>query len=105
MNSSRWNQLITFKRKKNFKHLHALTFKPNTTENAADTSVAAGFDGLLRQFLTAAEGQNVSEEELFAALVQERIQAVKGDQAAEEFGALLSQEKASMTRSDGYVPC
>ncbi|MCB0332558.1 MAG: hypothetical protein KDD55_03600 [Bdellovibrionales bacterium] len=77
----------------------------NSTTDTQDTeSTSEGFDALLRQYITASDGENVSEEELFAAIVQERIESLKGTDAAEEFGSMLEANKADMTRGDGYVP-
>ncbi len=81
----------------------ALT-RSSTTDAQETESTTEGFDTLLRQYMTASEGENVSEEELFAAIVQERIESLKGSEAAEEFSSMLQSNKSSMAREDGYVP-
>lgn len=62
------------------------------------------FTTFLKGVLTPDSANKVSEEDLFSALVQQRIQHLKGDDALKKFQETLSQTKESMKRNDGLVP-
>lgn len=72
----------------------------NTSDAPAEES---GFDALLKQVLKIEDGKNVSEEELFAGLIQERLQTMKGDEALKKFQEHFEKEKLARTRYDGLV--
>ena len=74
------------------------TQQPEKQEKTTD------FEGLLRN-LIAPNGQNqTNEEELFSAVVHERIVALKGEEAGAEYQNSLNDYKAQYRRGDGYVP-
>jgi|GEM_PF-809439 len=62
------------------------------------------FDQTLKSLLVPDSANNVSEEELFSALVQERIGKTKGPEALQEFKSILSELKESMKKPDGFIP-
>ena len=62
------------------------------------------FASSLEAFLTTIASNDVSEEELFSALVQERIYALKGDEGLAEFTQLLDASKSAMQKKDGHIP-
>ena len=73
----------------------------------ATTTDATGgneFDLTLKALLSPDRANNISEEELFSGLVQERIKKTKGDAALEEFNSLLKGAKERLKRPDGFVP-
>lgn len=73
-------------------------------ETTSEESAEGGaFDTLLRGLLTTNSANQVSEEELFAALVHERVGQRKGAEVAVKFNELFATEKAALTRGD-YVP-
>jgi hypothetical protein len=49
------------------------------------------------------EANKVSEEDLFAALVHERVQKLKGDQGLEEFKGMMEQATSALRKPDGSV--
>lgn len=84
-----------------------VTNTEETTEQENQTTsetTEGGFDVFLRAILTPDKANNVSEEELFAALIQERINTLHGDEAANEFASLFAAQKTAHRTADGYVP-
>lgn len=67
-------------------------------------SAASDFDTFMRQILSPGEDGKVSEEELFAGLIQEQIKEKKGDEALKKFQNFLTEETNSNKKSDGFVP-
>jgi hypothetical protein len=70
----------------------------------APTTASSEFSTFLKGVLTPDAANKVSEEELFSALVQERIKNSKGDETLKKFQETLAQTKDSMRKPDGYVP-
>jgi hypothetical protein len=76
-----------------------------TDNKASDkTSQSTDFDKTLKAFITPDGANKVSEEDLFSALVQERIKKEKGDDALKGFQEILKTSKDSMRKPDGFVP-
>ncbi len=79
---------------------------PATPE--ASQAPAAGksseFDTTLRSLVRPDQANKVSEEDLFSALVQERIKKLKGDETLKEFQGMLQTSQNSMTKADGFIP-
>lgn len=72
---------------------------------AADkSSQSTDFDKTLKAFITPDGANKVSEEDLFSALVQERIKKEKGDDALKAFQEMLKTSKESMRKPDGFIP-
>ncbi len=78
---------------------------PPPQQKIAKTSSGSGdFDATLKALL-AADGQNkVSEEDVFSALVQERIGKEKGQDALKTFQDLLQKSRDAHKKADGFVP-
>jgi hypothetical protein len=74
------------------------------TDDKKSSASAAAFDLTLRGLMKPDAANKVSEEDLFSALIQERIKKEKGDDALKAFQELLAKTKQSMTKSDGYIP-
>lgn len=72
--------------------------------NTPAPSGSSEFDQTLKTLLVPDSANNVSEEELFSALVQERIGKTKGPEALKEFQQILSECKDSLKKPDGFVP-
>jgi hypothetical protein len=62
------------------------------------------FDTTLKGLLTPDSANQVSEEELFAAIMQERLGKAKGQDALKEFQTLFAACKDKMKKPDGFVP-
>ncbi len=82
---------------------------PTQGNGSADKAVSqsssdSGFDATLKAFLGTDSAKKVSEEELFSALIQERIKKTKGDDALKEFQGLLSDAKTRLRKPDGFIP-
>lgn len=77
---------------------------PASTPPSKTAAPGGEFDQTLKAFIAPGEGNKVSEEELFSALVQERIKKTKGDSALGEFTTILNNCKSRMRKADGYVP-
>lgn len=70
------------------------------TQKPADSEFTTFLSGVL----TPDSANKVSEEDLFSALVQQRIKNSKGDDVLKKFQETLTQSKESMKKGDGYVP-
>lgn len=85
--------------------LGALTRSEETTsptEESQTSEVSGEFDTLLKSILGKDDQQSVSEEELFAALLQERVTALKGAETGAKFAELMNESRAALTKPDGY---
>lgn len=75
--------------------------KIDTTASSATSSgikpkeLVKDFDKMLRQKMQGTSGGEVSEEDLFAALINERISATKGEEAEKAFDTALTSAKSS----------
>ncbi len=74
----------------------------NGQTGSGDTKVSSEFDTFMRGILKADGENNVNEEELFASLIVERIKALKGQAAADEFRGVLEKHKGLNKGSGGY---
>ena len=75
-----------------------------STTTPTQTPVNSEFSTFLKGVVTPDAANKVSEEDLFSALVQQRIKHSKGDEALKKFQETLTQTKESMKKGDGYVP-
>jgi hypothetical protein len=76
--------------------------KEKKTENKTEQT-GGDFESFLKGIMSPDSANNTNEEDLFAAMIQERLKAHVGDDAAEAYATKLSEMKAKNTRSDGYV--
>lgn len=73
-----------------------------TSESNGDQKEGSSdFEVMLRSLITPGADNTVSEEELFAGVVHERVKGLKGDEAAAKYNELLAKFKAENTRPDG----
>ena len=72
------------------------------SKDSKKTEKDSSFEGLLRSALVPDKENNVNEEELFAAVVMGRIQALKGDEGVAKYEEALATQKAAHQGSDGY---
>lgn len=77
---------------------------PSATPQTKPSPTGGEFDQTLKAFISPGEGNKVSEEELFSALVQERIKKTHGEGGLSEFSTMLNSCKSRMKKADGYVP-
>jgi hypothetical protein len=71
----------------------------------ADAGSSQGdFNTTLKAFLSPDKSNKVSEEELFSALVQERIKKTKGESALSEFKGLFESAKKRLQKPNGFIP-
>ncbi len=68
------------------------------------TKAIGEFDATLKALISPTDGTKVSEEDLFSALVQERIKKTKGEGALTEFKTIFESAKNRLRKADGYVP-
>ena len=76
---------------------------PSTPSVSTPTN-STEFDKTLKVFLGDDPAKKVSEEDLFSALVSERVKTAKGDKQGSKFQEVLEAKKNSMKKGDGYVP-
>lgn len=69
-----------------------------------DISTSDGFEGFLKSMLLAEQGNNISEEELFAGVAKRLVSDTKGADAATKFQQYLDEGVKSTKQSDGFVP-
>lgn len=75
-----------------------------TPKTQQATGAGAPFESYLKGLLEPqAQGGEINEEQLFGALIQQQIQATKGDAAATQYHQLLVNERAATKRKDGGV--
>ncbi len=73
-------------------------------EPVKESSGSGEFETFLRANLAPDASNQVSEEELFAALIPERINKLKGEEISTKFSEAFTSAKGSMARGDGFVP-
>jgi len=61
------------------------------------------FDEMMRGLLTPDSANQVNEEELFAAIIYERLATHVSKEAAEKYQENFERNKAELTRADGYI--
>jgi hypothetical protein len=72
-----------------------------TQENQAEES---SFADVLSDFLPAGTGQEINEEELFSAIIAERLENLKGSEGVASYQESLEKHLSAMEYSNGYVP-
>ena len=80
-----------------------------TASEATVKGANANFDAILKESLLGSSSatntsRKVSEEDLFAALIQERLATTKGDAAAATFAERFKAQGLSMQTLNGYTP-
>ncbi len=63
----------------------------------------SSFESTMSEMLTADAGGQVNEEQLYAAIIYERLSATKGAETAQEFQNRYQDQQANFQRADGYV--
>lgn len=76
----------------------------NPAPTDAPSSGSTEFDTTLKAILKGDSANKVSEEDVFSALVQERIKKTKGDDALKKFQELLAATQTEMKKDDGFIP-
>src|SRR5262245_9718428 len=73
------------------------------TDTQSQPAGGSDFDIVLKSLLKPDQANNVSEEDLFAAIVQQRVTALKGKDAGDQFATLMTQQQDQLRKPDGYV--
>jgi hypothetical protein len=73
---------------------------PKTPEAGKETE----FDKTLRALMRPDQANKVSEEDLFSALVQERVKKLKGEESLKEFQGMLQTSQETLKKADGFIP-
>jgi hypothetical protein len=76
----------------------------SSTVNQTSTGGESEFQQLLQTMLQADSNGKVNEEQLFSAIINERLTSNVGEDAAERYRQLFTEMQEDMTRADGYVP-
>jgi hypothetical protein len=80
---------------------------PTASSSAVSQTSSGGesnFQQLLNTMLQADSEGKVNEEQLFSAIINERLTSNVGEEAAERYRQLFTEMQEQMTRADGYVP-
>ena len=64
---------------------------------------ADAFDSVLTRLLKPDAANQVNEEELFAGIIEQRIEALKGSDAAQKYHDALAAQMEVFRRADGYT--
>lgn len=75
----------------------------STLKASSESGSGDSFEDTLKAILTPDAQQNVSEEELFAALMTERVGHVKGADVQTQFKSLIADKQSAGARGD-YIP-
>lgn len=78
------------------------TKETNKKEDKKSASTS-DFDSVLTRILSPLGAEEISEEELFAGIMQERISQLKGEEAGTKFSEKLAAKKSELARPDGVV--
>lgn len=62
------------------------------------------FEDILSDFLPAGTDQEINEEQLFSAIIAERIENLKGSEGLESYQESLEKYLSALEHGDGYVP-
>ncbi|MCB0320083.1 MAG: hypothetical protein KDD60_04100 [Bdellovibrionales bacterium] len=81
---------------------NTLAAADTTTETTSETT-DSNFESTLRALLSPDSSNQVNEEELFAGIIQERLDSTKGTGAAEDFAFQFAQHKDELARPDGLT--
>ena len=73
------------------------------TSDSTQSEVSSSFQDILNQMLTVDSEGQVNEEQVFAALINERLTSLKGSETALEFEARYQTEQKEFERADGYI--
>jgi hypothetical protein len=89
------------------KLIQSLTGVAEESDNNTDdkkTETLSEFESFLKGILKPDSANNISEEELFAGVLQERVKGLKGSEIESKFTELLNKEKDRLRKPDGYIP-
>lgn len=84
--------------------IQALTKSVTNETDSSTTEDSQDFSAQLSRLLSPDPANNINEEELYAALIEERLGASHGAEAAQAFADTFAAKKSEMARGDGYVP-
>lgn len=71
---------------------------------ATESASVSDFEKYLRANLTSGGSGKVSEEELFASVMGERLNGLKGEEVAKAYREELEKNKSALKSGDGYIP-
>ncbi len=78
--------------------------KSATASQSSQAKGSAEFDTTLKALLGSDSASKVSEEEVFSALIQERIGKMKGEESLSAFKGFLAESKERLRKPDGFIP-
>lgn len=75
-------------------------------DSGNQNQAASSFQAILSSLLPGAgsSGTKVNEEQLFSALLEERLTTLKGTELASTYNQYFEDHKSQMTTADGYIP-
>lgn len=75
-------------------------------DSGSQNQALSSFEAVLSKLLpgTGSSEDKVNEEELFSALLEERLTTLKGPELAATYSQYFEENKSKMTTADGYVP-
>ncbi len=96
--------VFTTGRTQSIQSLSPVSDSSNKKSEEKSTPVLGDFETALKSLLKPDAANQVSEEELFSALMKERIAKMKGEEAAKSYEEALARNIESVRKADGFVP-
>lgn len=88
-------------------NLNSATEVTASTEPAVSQETQAeqiSFEDILSDFLPAGTGEEINEEQLFSAIIAERLETLKGSEGLASYQESLEKHLSAMEYANGYVP-
>jgi len=76
--------------------------EPSNT--SAPQTEQVSFSDVLMDYLPVETGQEINEEQLFSAIIAERLESLMGSEALDSYKASLEEHLSAMKHSNGYEP-
>jgi hypothetical protein len=81
-----------------------LSLPPDSARSISSNSGATDFQKMLQSMLEPDSQGQVNEEQLYSAIINERITSSIGEEAAARYRSLFDENRMNMQRVDGYIP-
>lgn len=82
----------------------ASTNTATSSTTSSDEPATSDFEKFIKANLTPDSSQKVSEEDLFASLIPQRISKLKGEETAKKFSDEMALQSESLKKADGFIP-
>ncbi len=77
---------------------------PGTTVTGLSETGSSNFQDILQSMLNPDQQGKVNEEQMFAAIINERLMTHVNEKAAEKYRELFAEYKVELQQNNGYIP-